>query len=163
MPAAARFGITFFVAASQALYVLPLHFASALDQTKDELTLLSAGCMALAAAGLVLEAVADEQKLASKEVAPSAPVMHGLYRHCRHPNYLGEIAFHIGVCGLLAPSIDSSSWSQVLLGAVSPLFMIWVMLGAAKRLDKDQAERQKGNDKYQKWVDSTHSLLPKLF
>ena len=119
--------------------------------------------MALAAAGLVLEAVADEQKLASKEVAPSAPVMSGLYRHCRHPNYLGEIAFHFGICGLLAPSIDSSSWSQVLIGAASPLFMIWVMLGAAKRLDKDQAERQKGNDKYEQWVASTHSLLPKLF
>ena len=165
MPLAARAAITCFVAASQALYALPLHLASTRSPPGDELTAASAGCLAVAAAGLVLEAVADEQKLASKEKAPAEPVMSGLYRSCRHPNYLGEIAFHLGICGLLlTPSTaESAPWSQVLLAAASPLFMVSVMVGAAKRLDKDQAERQKGNEKYEKWALSTHSLLPKLF
>ena len=165
MPLVARLCITSFVAVSQTLYALPLHLVSTLEAPNDELTVPSAACVALAAAGLVLEAAADEQKLASKEQAPAAPVMSGLYRSCRHPNYLGEIAFHFGICGLLlAPaSTGSVPWPQVALAAASPLFMISVMLGAAQRLDKDQAERQRGDEKYEKWVQSTRSLIPTFF
>jgi steroid 5-alpha reductase family enzyme len=156
MPLVAKCGITFFVALSQALYVLPLHFAATSPEV--ELSSLTLGCVVLASGGLLLETIADEQKLSDKSTNPSAPVMTGLYKRCRHPNYLGEIAFHAGVCGLCS----TASWTTSLIGATSPLFMIWVMCGAAKRLDADQATRNAGNEKYQSWVKSTYSLLPKL-
>ena len=48
--------------------------------------------------GLLFEAVADEQKLVAKRAhGASVPVTGGLYAVCRHPNYLGEIVFHLGV------------------------------------------------------------------
>jgi steroid 5-alpha reductase family enzyme len=158
MPLAARFGISFFVAISQALYVLPLHYAA--TSSDVELAPLTMGCFALAAGGLLLETVADEQKLASKNINPAAPIMSGLYTRCRHPNYLGEIAFHAGVCGLCCST--TSTWAAGMAGVSSPLFMIWVMCGAAKRQDTDQASRNIGNDKYQAWVKNTYSLLPKF-
>jgi protein-S-isoprenylcysteine O-methyltransferase Ste14 len=64
--------------------------------------------VALAGVGLLIEAVADEQKLEAKRAAPAEPVMGGLYSWCRHPNYLGEILFHLGVCGLAAVSQQRS-------------------------------------------------------
>jgi hypothetical protein len=49
---------------------------------------------------------------------------------CRHPNYLGEILFHGGVAGLSAGATGVLHGGAALLG---PLFMVSVMVGAAKR------------------------------
>ncbi|MBR5121219.1 MAG: DUF1295 domain-containing protein, partial [Oscillospiraceae bacterium] len=43
--------------------------------------------------GLILEAVADNQKSAQKKVRPDMVATEGLYKICRCPNYLGEIIF----------------------------------------------------------------------
>lgn len=68
--------------------------------------------------GLLLEAVADEQKLVAKRAhGASVPVTGGLYGVCRHPNYLGEIVFHLGVrlahaltCRIWAPDHPDMIW-----------------------------------------------------
>ena len=41
---------------------------------------------AIMAAGIVLEALADEQKSAAKKKDPDKPAMDGLYKYCRCPN-----------------------------------------------------------------------------
>ena len=65
--------------------------------------------------------------------------------------------------GLAACQAGTKSWAEMSCAALSPVFMIWVMVGATKRQDKDQAERNEGNDKYQAWMRSTWALVPKLW
>lgn len=160
MPLIARASITAFVAVSQAMYSIPLKLAcdTVVDSTSTTNPGLALGALAVSALGLVIESVADEQKLAAKAIQPKDPVMTGMYSWCRHPNYSGEILFHIGMWGLTA----HASLSEQLIAMVSPLFMVWVMLGAAKRLDRTADEKYGDNALYKKWAESTPSLVPGL-
>jgi steroid 5-alpha reductase family enzyme len=121
--------------------------------------------LALAAGGLILEALADEQKLAAKQVRPNDPIMTGTYSIVRHPNYLGEIIFWGGIAFAAQSALPpSATWAQRLQGCAGPLFMIWVMLGAAKRLDKAAAEsKYKDNAEYKAYAAQTPSLFPLPF
>merc|ERR1719336_3620359 len=98
----------------------------------------------VSALGLLLEAVADEQKLAAKQTRPDEPVMTGAYSFVRHPNYLGEILFWLGIlcAGQYALPADVARYDRMSY-ALGPLLMIWVMFKAAKRLDKSASERYK--------------------
>lgn len=76
---------------------------------------------ALALAGLMLEAVADAQLDAFKRQNPDdALCQTGLRGILRHPNYLGEIVFWIGV-GLIVSEV--SLWAAVLSPAMIALFL----------------------------------------
>lgn len=159
MPLAARGSVTIFVSASQALYSIPLQLAcqSALA-SQATVPLLGWAALSVSASGLLLETVADEQKMAAKAAAPCAPCTHGLYTRCRHPNYLGEILFHLGMWGLVSPCPVRLQ----LVGLISPLFMCWVMVGAAKRLDAEGAKKYADNAGYRAWVERTGALLPAM-
>lgn len=151
MPAVARLGICTFVGLAQALYAVPLRRAQDLAGPAPWVAL------GVAAVGLLVEAVADEQKLAHKRVRPGTPVMTGLYSRCRFPAYTGEILFHAGVAayGLAA--------GAGFLPAVCPTaFMIWVMVGAAKRLDATQLDTYGGTPSYRGWRARTGRLVPAL-
>jgi steroid 5-alpha reductase family enzyme len=78
---------------------------------------------------------------------------------CRHPNFAGEILFHLGVCGLAAQGGSLLAMGSAL---ISPLMMVGVMVGAAKRLDKEGKERYSENEKWQEWAAKTPSLWPSL-
>ena len=45
---------------------------------------------------------------------------------------------------------------------LSPLMLIGVMFGAAKRLDKEGAEKYAADEKWQEWAQRTPSLWPRL-
>ena len=158
-----RLGVVTFVSLTQAAYALPITNAMKSSPAPD-----SGGGRAarvgwvgvgLAAAGLLLEHLADEEKLAAKRADPSAPVTTGLFSYCRHPNYSGEILFHLGICGLAA---QGDSLVAIGLGMLSPLMLIGVMFGAAKRLDKEGAEKYAADEKWQEWAERTPSLWPRL-
>ena len=158
MPFGARVGITTFVALSQALYSMPLQIAcdsstSGLNSDPSDLAWIAVWVSAM---GLVLESIADEQKLSAKANHPKEPVTTGVYCICRHPNYTGEILFHLGMWGLTS---QGTVYDQM-LAMLAPCFMVWVMLGAAKRLDKEGAEKYKDHSKYKAWRESTSSLFP---
>ena len=53
-------------------------------------------CNLFTDAGIALEAVADLQKLQFKKVYGDTFCDEGLYRYCKHPNYLGEIMTWVG-------------------------------------------------------------------
>lgn len=113
--------------------------------------------------GLGLETVADEQKLAAKEAAPNKPCMTGLYSSLKHPNYTGEILFWAGILGASQLSLFSQpAWSyQYAAGCgVGPIMMIWVMMGASKRLDKEGLEKYAKVEGYLDWAKKTPSLFP---
>lgn len=156
-PVPAKCFVTLFVSISQVATLCalqPLAWAS-------EFSAAGWVGLVLGSAGLLLESVADEQKLAAKNVHPDEPVMTGTYSIVRHPNYLGEILFWAGVAG--SSLSVSTSWLQRFQGCCGPFFMIWVMLGAAKRLDKTGAEsKYKDNAQYKEYVAKTPSLRPKF-
>ena len=93
-PLMVKLNIVFFVSAVQqaTLYVLDMICAS-----RSRRTIRVA--LSVAFCGLLLEALSDEQKLAAKAENPEMPVTAGLFSIIRHPNYLGEILFWLGVSG----------------------------------------------------------------
>ena len=58
---------------------------------------------AVSVIGIVLEAVADNQKSAQKKERPDMVATKGLYRIVRCPNYFGEILFWTGTLAVLQP------------------------------------------------------------
>lgn len=149
------------ISLSQALYALPLKVATMPIPSRSGNPVFRAvgwTGVAVASVGLVLEHMADEQKLAAKRRDPLAPVTDGLYRYCRHPNYLGEMLFHAGVCCFAS----CGTFPQLCLSSVAPLFMASVMVTAAVRLDKESDNKYSSAEGYRKWAHSTPSLFPRF-
>jgi len=139
-------------------YVLPLMYNFKSDEAKSEVALWVSfvGC-GLAAVGLIMQWIADEQKLRHKETTGGC-VMDGLYTYIRHPNYTGECIFHTGMylCGFRA----YSSWKEMGFSLIAPLVMNWVMVGATKRSDKKQLEKYGSDKLYKAWREKTWGMIP---
>ena len=134
---------------------------------------VSAAGSALAAVGLLYEAVADQQKSIFKAALradgkPDALFTGGLYSTSRHPNYLGEMAFWLGsfVAGapaLVAPGVPLLSRALRLVASGLGLAGIFfIMLSATKRLEGKQAQKWRPSAAFDKYYLSTNALLPKL-
>merc|ERR1712107_875210 len=94
-----KFILVLGVSFSMALYALPLAVALSPAAAKARPRVRAVGWagVGIAAAGLAIETIADEAKLAAKRAQPFAPVTDGLYSYCKHPNYFGELMFHAGI------------------------------------------------------------------
>ncbi len=101
--------------------------------------------------GAIMESVTDGQKFLAKRnidddstfVGPTG----GFYRISRHPNYLGEVIWWVGLALAGVPSFgkDPIPWACSILG----LYGIYgIMSGATKRLDGKQQEKYAGQEKY---------------
>ena len=110
-------------------------------------------------AGILLEAVADRQKSATKKVDANRPAMDGLYKLCRCPNYFGEIVFWTGVFisgwGIL------KGW-QWLIAVIGYAAIFFIMVSGAKRLEKRQNKNYGHMEEYRAYADSTPILIPFL-
>ncbi|RYF77314.1 MAG: DUF1295 domain-containing protein [Comamonadaceae bacterium] len=129
-------------------------FAAAL--TPAPLGWLDAAGLALAAFGLIYEAVADAQLARFKaNPAHKGQVMdRGLWRHSRHPNYFGECCVWWGL-GLVALAGGfAGAWSLV-----SPLLMTVLLLrvSGVSLLEKDITERRPA---YRDYVARTPAFVP---
>jgi len=119
---------------------------------------------ALMLVGLVLETVADAQKQAGKAANPASFVTAGLYGRLRHPNYLGEISFQVGlVLAAISAAIAGGmgGWAMA-AGIAGPLYIVILMYYAAQDQDRQQGERYGKDAAYQAWRQKTHSLVPGL-
>ena len=96
----------------------------------------------------------------AKAARPTEPVTTGLYSVVRHPNYSGEIIFHLGMAGLAG---QGATIQDCALAMAAPAFMMWVMVGAARRLDKAGQLKYGEDPKYQEWFRSTCSLVPRCW
>jgi steroid 5-alpha reductase family enzyme len=123
---------------------------------------LTGGVLMLA--GLVLESVADAQKQAGKAVNPASFVTVGLYARLRHPNYLGEIVFQVGllVAAIAAAIAGGMGGWALAAGMAGPLYIVILMYYAANDQDRQQSERYGQDPAYQAWRQQTSSLLPGL-
>jgi len=113
---------------------------------------LAAAVGILAAA---LELAADEQRRAHAKAKPGALMDVGLWRWCRHPNYLGEILFWVSLW-LFALEADPSAWWWT---AIGPLAMIAMFLGASiPMMDTRSAERRPG---FADYAARTPAIVPR--
>jgi len=186
-PRAKRTPLILSTAFFYALLVSPLVYhaqagAAAVATAPLGLPLAVAGA-AIAAFGLVLEAVADLQKSLFKislrrSGAADRLYTGGVYSVCRHPNYLGEMAFWcgcflLGVPAIVAQASSLAIWRTGLRLVSSGLGLsgiLFIMLAATKRLEARQAANAPSSwpvlakdgevDSYSKYVARTFSLLP---
>lgn len=107
--------------------------------------------------GVVLEAVADKQKSASKKKNPHMVAMDGLYKYCRCPNYFGEILVWTGVFVSGLNILKGAQWIVALFGFVC---IVYVMFSGAKRLEKRQNKNYGDKKEYRDYADSTPILIP---
>ena len=111
-------------------------------------------------AGLLIETVADVQKQSAKERDPSTFCQTGLYRFCRHPNYLGEIIFIVGMYWVGLTIFDEAY--QYIAALPTPLWIVILMVWSAKNSDRQQTERYGDRPEYQAWRSRVPCLLPKF-
>ncbi len=128
----------------------------------EKVQLVSTG---VAAFGMILESVADQHKYEAKRrskesedkfVGPSS----WSYKLVRHPNYLGEILFWVGLFGAGSVSFHKSivAW---LCGSLGLYAILSIMLGSSGRLDVKQEEKYGGQPKFEEWKDSVkYSVIP---
>eukprot|EP00980_Cylindrotheca_fusiformis_P027588 scaffold21455_cov116-Cylindrotheca_fusiformis.AAC.5 len=141
----------------------------ALRDTAAASTKASLGGAYLAWFGAALEAVADFHKLAVKQkqkkkdegsfVGPTTLA----YRICRHPNYLGEILFWMGIFVGGVPSFGKSipAWAGSLMGLFG---IVSIMYSAAAGLEEKQETKYGGQQNFDSWrEDVKYSLIPFLF
>lgn len=135
-------------------------FVSYFVASKGEVNQLTLAAVLIMLFGLVVETIADNQKQRTKKANPKAFCSEGLYRYCRHPNYLGEIIFIIGLY-LVGASIFTSPW-EFLAGLPAPAWIVILMLWSAKNADHQQLEKYAGEQAYQDYRASVPSLWPRF-
>ena len=105
--------------------------------------------------GLSLEAIADAQKFLVKSknnhaegdfVGPTG----GTFAISRHPNYLGEILFWVGLFVGGAPSFGKHAVAWICSG-LGLMGILSIMLKATSGLEKRQSEKYTGQEKYDTW------------
>lgn len=115
---------------------------------------------AVSVIGLVLEAVADNQKSAQKKANPNMVATQGLYRLCRCPNYFGEILFWTGVfVSGLTTYAGVGQWITAILAYIC---IVFIMFNGAQRLEKRQMARYGKDEAYADYVGKTPIIIPFL-
>lgn len=122
---------------------------------------LSYGGTMLAAAGLILESLADSQKNKAKKIRPAEYVSSGLYSFCRFPNYLGEILFWAGVF-LVAQNI---SGVYFFLALISPIWIavLLIFISGIPLLEKKQMAAYGKDPRFLAYINRTPRLWPGIY
>jgi steroid 5-alpha reductase family enzyme len=110
------------------------------------------------AAGLLIEAVADQQKFAHRRTAGARWTDIGLWKYSRHPNYFGELLCWWGVFVFTAADLAGmNAW----LAAIGPLSITGVLLCLTGIPPlEESADRKWGKDPaYQAYKRRTNLLV----
>ena len=118
---------------------------------------------ATALGGLAFQTLADVQKFTFKKAnGADVPMLAtGVWRLCRHPNYLGEIIFHLGLLlAAAAASLAARSAALLWLTSLAPVTFISIMLGSTAGLERRQKEAYAKNEEYEAYLRETPRLIP---
>ncbi len=156
-----KFG-SFWVLQGFTVFVVLIPGSYFFNADSSQLTLLSFIGIAVWLLGLIIETIADYQKTTFiKQVANKGKWVNiGLWKHSRHPNYLGEILVWIGVYLFILPALNTA---QALIGAISPVFIAFLLLyvSGIPLLEKSANKKWADNYAYTKYKLNTGKLLPK--
>ncbi|KAI6661997.1 Steroid reductase [Oopsacas minuta] len=115
--------------------------------------------LSLIALGSVLQATADHQKKRHKYIhGPYSYCKDGVYKLCRHPNYLGEILYHLGV--LISGYSLFPSISRWLLVGIIPLCFVPMMFFVTYDMSEKQAAKYERESTYKDYQASVKRLIP---
>jgi steroid 5-alpha reductase family enzyme len=114
----------------------------------------------LMAAGLALEAIADDQKQRAKKANKNALCSTGLYMRIRHPNFLGEMIFHIGLYAAMAAMTDVVY--TLILGSLGTGWVLILMTDRALVYDRTQQETYGATEEFAEYRRNTGLLWPKM-
>ena len=109
--------------------------------------------------GLVLEAVADQWKYQHYRKNEGKFCQTGPYAFCRHPNYLGEMLFWLGLYIAGVPAM-MTKWSSFIPASIGCAFIMWLMTMASKRGDKKALEKYGDAPEYKEYRAKSCSLVP---
>lgn len=114
--------------------------------------------------GLTLEATADIQKWHfSQDVKNKGKwIESGVWGISRHPNYLGEILVWIGIYAYVLPSLSGQQW---LIAAISPMYIIVLLLfvSGIPILEKSADKKWGSNKDYSQYKKHVPLLIPRRF
>lgn len=139
-----------------------------LDQVRRTFNLNTIIGVVISIIGFILEWKADNEKNSWHKKNPKRPhfkseivpcCSKGLWRVCRHPNYLGSLIFHWG-CYLIVCDVVP------LWVITSPMFVtltICVFEGGMRTLEHEKSLRFFCHESYQNYVKSVPLLIPVLF
>ncbi len=116
--------------------------------------------IAVSAFGILLEAIADQQKSRQKAERPDMVAMKQLYQLVRCPNYFGEILFWTGVT-VSCLDVLQGVWQWVTV-IVAYICIVYIMFNGAQRLEKRQMARYGDNAEYKAYADKTPIIIPLL-
>jgi steroid 5-alpha reductase family enzyme len=144
---------------------LPLMFAGSFYITSgNNLSIVAFILLGVAFISLVLETIADMQKLIFKLQKKPGFIKSGLWSISRHPNYFFEIAFWF----LFSISIifygtnkDFVNYEGI-FSLVGPLFLMLLInfLSGVPILERNSLIRYKGNKEYEDYLKKTSNVIP---
>lgn len=130
----------------------------------ETISLVSLIGAVLALLGLLVESIADNEKRAFSQSPKNKGkwIEEGLWKYSRHPNYLGEIAFWVGVYIFSFPNL---SQKDALIALASPVVISLLLLFASgiPILEKRADEKWGRNKKYLEYKKRVPVLVPKIF
>lgn len=116
--------------------------------------------IAISAFGIILEAIADQQKSQQKAKRPDMVATEQLYKIVRCPNYFGEILFWTGVTVSCLDCLQGiGQWITVIIAYI---LIVFIMFNGAQRLEKRQMARYGNNPEYKAYADKTPIIIPLL-
>ncbi|MBN1168892.1 DUF1295 domain-containing protein, partial [Candidatus Woesebacteria bacterium] len=112
--------------------------------------------------GLIIEAVADQQKFTFKNNPKNKGrwIDTGLWKYSRHPNYFGEMFLWWGVFVFAIPFLNGLAWITIL----GPLYISFILIfvSGIPLLEKRYDEKYAVNEDYQNYKKATSLLIPLL-
>ncbi|MBT8231427.1 MAG: DUF1295 domain-containing protein [Bacteroidia bacterium] len=112
--------------------------------------------------GFLIESVADHQKFTFKLNNPNDFISTGLWQKIRHPNYLGEILFWLGI---FVASIPYSSLTYIAIALISPLWISFLLIkfSGIPPLEEKWMTKYKDNTDFQEYYKRTSRLIPGVY
>jgi steroid 5-alpha reductase family enzyme len=113
--------------------------------------------------GLIVETVADKQKSTFKSALENQgkPMMEGLFKWVRFPNYLGEILFWTGIYICSIEFLDG--WQHIAI--ISPIWIVFLLIKVSgiPLLHKNQLAAYGKDASFQKYIKTTAMLIPGVY
>ncbi|WP_342276996.1 DUF1295 domain-containing protein [Spiroplasma endosymbiont of Nebria brevicollis] len=154
------------------LISIPTIFALSIDANyfNSNFSYYSIIFIALAVLFLLIETIADWQKFRfyKKKRKIDFFINYGLWKDCRHPNYLGEIGFWymmtgLLLCDLFIKNLNNKNLDYLihLLWLLSPMYIniLLIKVSGVPLLEINQWQKLHDNMKYQEYLKTTSCVL----